>query len=495
MPENVTAECWTGAVTMNSDEPTPWSTPLSFLLERTPEIAVRSVVRSGVDPLVESIEFDSRQVAAGSLFCCLRGGHRDGHEFAGAAVQSGAVALLTDHELDLPVAQVVVDDTRPAMAHLAAAYFDRPSRDLMVIGVTGTNGKTTITHILECALAALGHRVGSIGTLSGVHTTPEAPELQRRLATFRREGFDAVAMEVSSHALALDRVLGTRFRVGIFTNLGRDHLDLHETQERYFAAKARLFDPALTEHGVVNVDDVHGRLILDASNIPCTPFSGADALDQAVGPFEHEYTWRGVRIRVGLGGRFNVLNTLAAATTLAVVGYSPPEIAKALAATTPVRGRFEPVDAGQPFAVIVDYAHTPDALVAVLEAARGIAAQHQVRLVFGCGGDRDHEKRPQMGSIAVEHADQVVVTSDNPRSEDPMAIIDDVIDGVPSDYRGRITVEPDRHQAIALALAAAAPGDVVIIAGKGHETTQTFRSTVAPFDDRAVAQELLETMK
>jgi UDP-N-acetylmuramoyl-L-alanyl-D-glutamate--2,6-diaminopimelate ligase len=281
----------------------------------------------------------------------------------------------------------------------------------------------------------------------------------------------------------------------VFTNLGRDHLDLHGTQERYFAAKARLFDPELIEQGVVNIDDVHGRLLVDAATVPCTTFSFADAHDPVIDAFEHEYTWRGERLRMALGGRFNVMNSLAAATTLAVIGYSPGEIARGFAAVRPVRGRFEPVLAGQDFAVIVDYAHTPDALAEVLAAARAVAGDRRVIVVFGCGGDRDHEKRPYMGFTAATLADRTVVTSDNPRSEDPLAIINDVIGGVPDDYRGRIAVEPDRRDAIALALRTAASGDVVVIAGKGHETTQTSHSTVVPFDDRAVAQELLETMK
>ena len=450
---------------------------------------------SAGDPQIADITFDSRQVRAGTLFCCVRGAHRDGHDFAEAAIADGAVALLVDHPLPVDGAiQIVVDDTRVAMAHLAALLFGHPSHHLDVVGITGTNGKTTTAHIVACALEALGRPTGVIGTLSGTHTTPESPDLQRRLRGFVDEGRVAAAVEVSSHALVLDRVVGTRFEVGVFTNLGHDHLDLHGTQERYFAAKARLFEPELTRHGVVNVDDVHGRLLADASSIEMSTFSFDDAVDVVVGPFHHEYTWRGHRVRVGLGGRFNVMNTLAAATALAALGHDPTAIATALAATTPVPGRFEPVNAGQPFAVIVDYAHTPDALEQVLTAARGVAAGHDVFVVFGCGGDRDHDKRPEMGRAAADGADSIIVTSDNPRSEDPVAIINDIIGGVPEHYRGRIAVEPDRSQAIALALRAARPGDVVIIAGKGHETTQTFHSTVASFDDRAVARELLENV-
>ena len=474
------------------------TSPLSAVLAAAAPLSVRVVPsRSAVaiDPTVTSVTFDSRAVTTGSMFFCLRGDRSDGHAFAQAAVDAGASVLVVDHEvaIDGVAAQVVVSDTRRAMGPLSAAYFDHPSSTLQVIGVTGTNGKTTTAHILAATLEALGRSTGVIGTLSGALTTPEAPDLQRRLADFRDEGRVAVAMEVSSHALALDRVGGTRFRVAVFTNLGHDHLDLHGTQERYFAAKARLFESSLSDHGVVNIDDVHGQLLVDTAQVPMSTYSAADASDVVVGPFEHSYTWRGHRLRVGLGGRFNVLNSLAAATTLGVLGHTPADIAGAISATAPVRGRFEPVETGQPFTVVVDYAHTPDALAEVLAAARGITAA-LVIVVFGCGGDRDRDKRPQMGRAAAMSADVIVVTSDNPRSEDPAAIINDIIAGVPADYRGRIAVEPERHQAIEVALRAAGRGDVVVIAGKGHETTQTFAASVAPFDDHAVARELLETM-
>jgi UDP-N-acetylmuramoyl-L-alanyl-D-glutamate--2,6-diaminopimelate ligase len=446
------------------------------------------------DVVITSIDFDSRDVRPGALFCCLRGEHRDGHDFAAGAIAAGAAALLVDHRLDLPVPQLVAADTRRTMAQLAASFFDHPSRALDVVGVTGTNGKTTTTHVLADALDALGRSTGVIGTLSGAHTTPEAPELQRRLAEFRAEGRNAVAMEVSSHALALDRVAGMRFRVAIFTNLGRDHLDFHATPERYFAAKASLFTRGLTEHGVVNIDDVHGRLLADSAEIAVTTFSVDDVEDVRVSASGHEYTWRGVRVRVALGGGFNVSNSLAAATALAVLGHEPAAIAAALARVGQVRGRFERVDAGQDFAVIVDYAHTPEALAEVLRTARAVA-NGRVIVVFGCGGDRDRAKRPAMGQTAAAAADAVVVTSDNPRSEDPASIIDEVIAGVAPQYVGRIIAEPDRRAAIALAVGQAAEGDVVVIAGKGHETVQVFADRVEPFDDAAVARAALEALR
>ncbi len=471
---------------------------LTDLLARTTNMGDVALVGSGAQQArITSLAFDSRRVSPGSMFFCLRGADNDGHAFAQAAVAAGAVVLVVDHELHTSignVTQLVVRDTRTSMAYLSSAFFGDPSSELTVVGITGTNGKTTTAHIVACALDALGSPTGVIGTLSGAHTTPEAPDLQQRLAEFVDQGCTSVAMEVSSHALALDRVLGTRFRVGVFTNLGRDHLDLHGTQERYFAAKARLFEPDLTDHGVINIDDVHGRLLVDSANIPVSTFSADDAADVVVSAFDHAYTWRGERMHIGIGGRFNVINSLAAATSLEVLGHSPTRIAAALATTTAVPGRFEPIDVGQDFVVIVDYAHTPDAMTAALSAARAVAGANRVIAVFGCGGDRDHDKRPLMGHAAATLADHVIVTSDNPRSEAPLAIINDVIEGVPADYLKKTVVEPDRLEAITVAFQAAGPGDVVVIAGKGHETTQTIRSTVSPFDDRAVARALLERM-
>jgi UDP-N-acetylmuramoyl-L-alanyl-D-glutamate--2,6-diaminopimelate ligase len=363
---------------------------------------------------------------------------------------------------------------------------------MLTIGVTGTNGKTTTAHLLGDVLSACGVSVQVFGTLTGTHTTPEAPDVQRRLATSRDHGVEAVAMEVSSHALALGRIDGTTFDVAVFTNLGRDHLDLHGTEERYFAAKARLFERGRSDAGVVNVDDVHGRLLRDSAEIGVVGFSIDDVADVRVDATSHSYVWRGQRVRVGIGGGFNVMNSLAAATAAAAAGFEPAAVAAGLASARPVPGRFEPVVSGQDFAVLVDYAHTPDGLREALRAARAAAPAGRLIVVFGCGGDRDAEKRPLMGATAADFADEIVVTSDNPRSEDPMSIIDATVRGVPDDYRRHVVIEPDRRAAIAVALSMAGSGDVVIIAGKGHETTQTVGAQVLPFDDRAVARELLE---
>lgn len=441
---------------------------------------------------ITDVVHDSRSVTPGALFCCLPGARTDGHRHAPSAVAAGAAALLVERPLDLGVPQVVVADARVAMGHLAAAFHHRPALRMTMVGVTGTNGKTTTSSLVAAVLAHAGWQVGVIGTLTGRHTTPESPELQRQLAELADTGHRAVVMEVSSHALALHRVVGCHFDLGVFTNLGRDHLDLHGTIERYFAAKAALFEPSLTDRGVVNRDDRHGRLLLDASPVPMVAYGLDDVTEVTVRPSAHRYTWRGVRIEVPLGGSFNVANSLAAATVCAELGLSPRDIAAGLAAAPPVPGRFESVHAGQDFDVVVDYAHTPDGLREVLRAARDAAGDGRVIVVFGCGGDRDREKRPEMGAVAAEHADLVVVTSDNPRSEDPMAIIDAIVAGVPPYYRDRVVTEPERRSSFAVAFGAAHRGDVVVIAGKGHETTQTIGETVIPFDDRAVARTLLE---
>jgi UDP-N-acetylmuramoyl-L-alanyl-D-glutamate--2,6-diaminopimelate ligase len=466
-------------------------TTLGRLQAETSELVGAELVGDPDSP-VTAMTHDSRRAAPGTLYACVRGERHDGHEFAPAAVAAGATALLVDHRVELDVPQLVVGDARAAMGPVASAVYAHPSAALSIVGITGTNGKTTTAHLLASILRESGRTTGVIGTLSGTHTTPEAPELQARLAAFRDDGYEAVVMEVSSHALALRRVDGTRFAAAVFTNLGCDHLDLHGSAQAYFRAKARLFTPELAAVGVTNIDDAHGRLLRDAGTIPTVPFSAIDATDVQVAADSHAFTWRGQRIEVGLGGSFNVMNSLAAATTATLLGVSPEDIAAGLRAAGPVAGRFERVGAdGSGVTAVVDYAHTPDGLGEVLTAARAVAAG-RVIIVFGCGGDRDRAKRPQMGAVAARLADLVVVTSDNPRSERPAAIIDDVMAGVAWAARGHVTVEPDRAAAIAIALDAAHAGDVVVVAGKGHETTQTIGDRVIEFDDRVVVRDLLE---
>ncbi len=450
------------------------------------------VLRGDAAIPIAGITHDSRKVAEGFLFCCLPGVNADGHDFAAAAVAAGASALLVERELDLEIVQLVVPNARAAMGLLASAFWAHPSRSLTVVGVTGTNGKTTTVNLIASVLEHAGVPTGMVGTLTGKHTTPESPDLQETLAGFVADGKRAVVMEVSSHGLELHRADGCHFDVAVFTNLGRDHLDLHGTMERYFAAKAMLFEAGRSEVGVANVDDPHGRLLVDADPIPMISFSRHDMSDLQVGPTSHSYLWRGQRVQVGIGGAFNAMNSLAAATACAALGLHPAVVAEGLSAAGTVPGRFEPVRAGQPFDVIIDFAHTPDGLREALKAARSAAGSGHVTVVFGCGGDRDTEKRPEMGHVAAELADRVVVTSDNPRSEDPISIINAIIAGVPADYRSHVVSEPDRRQAFALAFQGATAGDVVVIAGKGHETTQTIGGDAIPFDDRAVARELLE---
>ncbi len=469
-------------------------TTVAELTGSLPVGVVRDVVG---DPNVDvtDVVLDSRAVTPGALFACLVGEHADGHTFASAAVDAGARSLLVDHVLDLAVPQLVADDTRAALGPLAATFNGNPSHDLTAVGITGTNGKTTTAHMLAHVLSSGGLEVGVHGTLSGVRTTPEAPELQARLAAERDAGKQAVVMEVSSHALALHRVDGTRFAAAVFTNLGRDHLDLHGSVEEYFRAKARLFMPDLSRLGVVNVDDTYGRLLHDAATIDMVPYSLDDATDVDVGVDQHRFRWRGHQVVVALGGSFNVMNTLAALTAATVLGLDAGTAAASLAELPPVPGRFEVVSGPeQNFTVVVDYAHTPDGLERLLESARSVAGSGRVLVVFGCGGDRDREKRPMMGAVAAEGADRVFVTSDNPRDEDPGAIIAAVVAGIAPGYGDRVAIEPDRRAAIATALGEARSGDVVVIAGKGHEATQTIGATALPFDDRVVARDLLEEM-
>jgi UDP-N-acetylmuramoyl-L-alanyl-D-glutamate--2,6-diaminopimelate ligase len=445
---------------------------------------------------VTDVVIDSRHVIPGALFCCLRGARADGHDFAPAAVRGGAVALAAEHQLGLAVPVVLTRDVRSTVGHLAAAFHDHPSRAMQVVAVTGTNGKTTTVELVRAVFEQSGTRCGVIGTLAShgagsPPTTPDAPQLQELLAGERARGSGAVAMEVSSHALAQGRVNGTHFAAAIFTNLGRDHLDFHGTMDGYFEAKASLLTPAFCDVAVVNLDDEYGRRLAERAAIRTVGYSLEDASDLLVTRSGSTFVWRDVRVELRLAGAFNVSNALGAATALAELGIPTDAIATGLGAVERVRGRWEIVDRGQPFTVVVDYAHTPDALTAALDVARRIT-QGRVIVVFGAGGDKDREKRPEMGRVAAEAADHVVLTSDNPRSEDPLEIIAAVRAGMPS--TASLTVEPDRREAIRAALAAARTNDIVVLAGKGHETYQEIGDERLPFDDRAVVSEILESV-
>jgi UDP-N-acetylmuramoyl-L-alanyl-D-glutamate--2,6-diaminopimelate ligase len=442
---------------------------------------------------IRAVEHDSRAVGPGALFCCVPGARVDGHGLAADAERAGAVALVVERPLPSALPQVRTASVRDALGPLAAAFWGHPSESLAVVGVTGTSGKTTTTHLLGAIFEAHGWPVAVLGTLSGPRTTPEAPELQANLAAERDAGRRAVAMEVSSHALAMGRVRATRFAVAVFTNLSHDHLDFHRDLDEYFEAKAALFTPAYSDAAVVNVDDERGVELLRRGRVPTEGYSIADAEDLVVEATRCSFRWRGASIRLGLGGRFNVSNALAAATAAARLGVAPTTIATGLAGAPSVPGRFEPIDEGQPFAVLVDYAHKPGALAGALAAARETADGGRVLLVIGAGGDRDRSKRPEMGSVAARLADLVVLTSDNPRGEDPVAIIDAIRAGMPADAAA--SIEPDRAAAIARALAEAQPGDVVVIAGKGHEAVQVIGDSSVAFDDRAVARDALRALR
>jgi UDP-N-acetylmuramoyl-L-alanyl-D-glutamate--2,6-diaminopimelate ligase len=458
---------------------------------------------------ITGFAYDSREVGPGTLFFCVPGEKADGHEFAAEAVEAGAVSLVVERELPkLGVAQVIVPDARAAMAPLAARFWGDPTAELKVVGVTGTNGKTTTAFLIREILEAAGIQCGLLGTVKQVvggveekaeRTTPEAIDLQ---ATFRRmlEGGDRVCvMEVSSHALALHRADAIRFEVAVFTNLSRDHLDFHADMGEYFQSKRRLF-AAGPGKAVVNVDDEYGDRL--ATEFDCIGFSveGWDT-DFVARDLTHDasgssFTVAGpcgeTYVRTSLRGQFNVANALAAFAAARALGIEPETAAVGLAGAAPPAGRFEPIEEGQPFAVLVDYAHTPDSLENVLRAARRLT-EGRVISVFGAGGDRDRGKRPAMGRTGAELSDLAIVTSDNPRSERPEAIIEDVLGGIES--RAGVEVEPDRRVAIDLALTRAEPGDVVVIAGKGHEQGQEFENgRKVPFDDREVAREGLRRL-
>jgi UDP-N-acetylmuramoyl-L-alanyl-D-glutamate--2,6-diaminopimelate ligase len=494
----------------------------------SPEPTLREVLEgAGVleyvgdpDVGIAGLAYDSRRVEPGSLYFCVPGEHADGHDFAGSAVRAGAAALVVERSLDLPVPQARVASARAAMAPAAARFFADPTAELRVIGITGTNGKTTTAFLVRHLLERAGVQTGLLGTVKRIvggaeepveRTTPEAIDLQ---ATFRRmlEGGDRTCtMEVSSHALALERVRGVRFSVAAFTNLTQDHLDFHRDMEDYFLAKRRLFagegggpDP---DRFIVNVDDSYGaRLAAELAErgpdefVAVSPGGRADAelraldadFDASGSRFVIAAPEGRVEARLPLPGDFNIANALVAVAIARACGVGLRAAAEALADAPAVPGRLESVPAGQPFAVFVDYAHTPDSLRNVLEAARRLTAGRLI-VVFGCGGDRDRGKRALMGEIGADLADLAVITSDNPRSEDPEAIIAEIVAGIgAADRRAEVEVEPDRRAAIRLALEAAGEGDAVVIAGKGHEQGQEFaHGRKLPFDDREVAAEEL----
>ena len=481
---------------------------LSEMLARVPE-----VLAARGDAPVSGIASDSRLVQPGELFVAYRGFEADGHEYIEPALVNGAVAVVFDdprHETTVEgVPWARVADARRACAELAATWFGDPSTELLLAGVTGTNGKTTTTFFIDAVLAAAGMRGCVLGTLGygpvedrveAARTTPDAIELQRWLRRMIDEGCGGVAMEISSHSLVLSRPWRCAFDAVVFTNLSQDHLDFHENLDRYLDAKLLLFteyaiDGRKRTVGAVNLDDPFGpRLAADAQcpviGFGLGPECDVRAVDPEIGEAGSRFTLAlpGARVAVDLKlpGVFNVYNALAGAAACHAMHIEPEAIAAGLEAMRAVPGRFERVDAGRPFEIIVDYAHTPQALENVLHVARQLEPARLI-CVFGCGGDRDADKRPRMGRAATELADFTIVTSDNPRSEEPMAIIEAITAGVVGES---YAVEPDRRAAIRMALEMARPGDLVLIAGKGHETYQIFADRTIDFDDRQVAREL-----
>jgi UDP-N-acetylmuramoyl-L-alanyl-D-glutamate--2,6-diaminopimelate ligase len=476
-------------------------------------IETRTVSMHG-DLEIQEIAYDSRQVAPGTLFVAIRGEKTDGNNFVADAVNRGAAAIFSEQAKPETISPefpwIQVTDARKAMAISAANYYERPAEVLKLIGVTGTNGKTTTSFLVDSILRAAGSEVGLLGTidyrlvrehLPAPNTTPESLDLQQYLARIVRAGGTHAVLEASSHALAMDRLWGCPFAVAIFTNLTRDHLDYHKTFEEYFAAKRRLFEgtgAAAPGVGVINRDDEYGQrlagLALQTLTYGLEP--GADVttrkpvLTLSGIELTAETPAGKIEIRSPLVGRPNVYNILAATAAAVALGLPAEVIAKGIAQLAAVPGRFQRIEAGQPFLVVVDFAHSDDALRNLLTTARELNTTGRIITLFGCGGDRDRTKRPLMGEVAGHASDIVVLTSDNPRSEDPLLIINDVIVGAQR-TKAKLLIEPDRQKAIEMALDEARAGDIVLLAGKGHETYQVLRDRTIEFDDCAVAQRIL----
>ncbi len=461
---------------------------------------------SGADTEITSITYDSRQVKPGCLFCCIVGLVSDGHTFAAQAVEKGAAALIVERRLELGVPQIVVENGRRAMALAAACFYHHPEREMTILGVTGTNGKTSTTYMVKSIAEHAGKKVGLIGTIQNMigsdvietgRTTPESADLFALLRRMADEKADLVVMEVSSHALAQDRVYGIRYHVALFTNLTQDHLDYHKTFENYLQAKKRLFEQC--EIAVINHDDPYAERIMEGLECPIytigihTPASyNASNIDIHTGGVSFTLRTPKGESRIGLhiSGLFSIYNAMGAAAVMQLTGYSLKEISQGLEALSGVAGRLQSVrTGGRPFSVYVDYAHTPDALENVLTTVRSFAKARVIAL-FGCGGDRDRAKRPLMGEIGGRNADFVIVTSDNPRSENPEAIIRSIEDGVKKTGTPYVSIT-DRREAIGYALNLMKEDDILVIAGKGHENYQEINGVKHHFDDKEIVEELL----
>ncbi len=468
------------------------------------------------DAEVTGVAYDSRKVEPGFAFVAMAGGSFDGHDYIEKAIGSGAKAVVAErvgYEAGAGIPYVTAPDGRRAMGEIAAPFYGFPSRQMKLIGVTGTSGKTTVTHLIHSIFTTAGVKAGLIGTIGArmgderlktEHTTPESADLQQMLRLMADNGVGACAMEVSSHGLYQGRVLGCEFDCGVFTNIARDHLDFHKTVEAYLDAKLMLFRdyPKLSQkcfHAVVNADDPAAQDVVKARvgavltfglNTPADVQGSNTVVTERSVSFDLGCAGRSVKVELGIGGAFNVYNALAAASAAIALGIDLDTIVRGLRVAKGVPGRFESVDCGQDFGVLVDYAHTPDEIENVLKTARQLTSRRLVA-VFGCGGNRDTGKRPIMGRLGVEIADLAVITSDNPRKEDPEAIIQDIMAGIPDADRPRTQIVVDRREAIHKAIGLAEPGDLIVIAGKGHEDYQIFADRTIHFDDREVAREAL----
>jgi len=483
------------------------------LIELSSPILNKRIV-GNIDLNINGMEVDSRKVKSGNLFICLPGFTVDGHDYANKAVENGAVALICQRELPIAVPQIIVSDSRLAMSIISDIFYEQPSHKLRVIGVTGTNGKTTTTHLIEKILADKGHLSGLIGTIKtkignevfeAKNTTPDSIELQKNFAKMVDVGSDYAIMEVSSHALDLGRVRGVDYNIAVFTNLTQDHLDYHQTMEHYRNAKGLFFSQlgnSYTEaqkenkYAILNADDdaseyykrVTAAQVITYGIDNTADVRGTNISISANGTrFSLNSFMGSIDINLQMIGKFSVYNALAAATVAIVEGVSLEEIKLSLESITGVDGRFEAVNEGQDFTVIVDYAHTPDSLENVLRTVREFS-KGRVFCIFGAGGDRDRTKRPIMGAIAMKYSDFAVVTSDNPRSEDPEKIISDILEGVKRAENNTFVTITDRKSAIEYAIANAKEQDVILIAGKGHETYQIIGKEVIHFDDREIAR-------
>lgn len=485
-------------------------------LEKLINPLVTAKIKGVINVDINGIEVDSRRVKKGNLFLCVPGFTADGHDYAKSAIDNGAVALICERELPFNVPQIIVNNSRRAMAIISDLYYNRPSHNLKVIGVTGTNGKTTTTHLIEKILSDQGYLSGLIGTIKirignqtfdVKNTTPEAIDLQRNLAQMVEVGSDYGIMEVSSHALDIGRVRGINYHIGVFTNLTQDHLDYHKTMDKYREAKGLLFshlgniyhyNPFDNKYAVLNVDDdasgyfqsiTAAQIITYGINHLADVMAKNISISSQGTSFSLESYKGNIDIHLKLIGKFNVYNALAAITTALIEGVSLEKIKNSLETVQGIDGRFESVFEGQDYAVIVDYAHTPDSLKNLLDTINEFV-EGKVYCVFGAGGDRDRSKRPLMGEIAMKHSDYVIVTSDNPRTEDPNQIISDILEGVnkvSSDTSKYIAIT-DRKEAIKYAIGLAKAKDVILIAGKGHETYQVLKDKVIHFDDREIVR-------